>query len=184
MIDLNTRRFDKVHDAEGVNLLYGLNDLIKENVQPNYIICEIGSFRGVSSSLFAEFCKVLYCIDPWKPYSNDIDVVNNGMINDAEKEFDDRSQNYKNIIKRKDTSQASCTTFENNYFDLVYIDGSHSYQDVKNDIINWLPKIKQSGFISGHDFYHKSIKQAISETIGLDDIKTYSDSSWLKRVNI
>lgn len=184
MIDLNTRRFDKVYDANGINVLHGLYDLIKENIQPNYTICEIGSFRGVSSSLFAEFCKTVYCIDPWVPYSNNIDVVNQGMIDDAEREFNERSENYTNIIKIKSSSLEACKTFDDNYFDLVYVDGSHSYNDVKNDIVNWLPKIKQSGFISGHDFYHESIKRAIFETIGLEDIKTYSDSSWLKRTNI
>lgn len=184
MIDLETKRFCKHSRQRGINVLHGLYDLIKENITNNYVICEIGSYRGVSSSLLAEFCHKLYCIDPWIPYSNDIDGVSHSMIADAEKEFDERSANFTNIIKIKKSSLDACATFENHYFDMIYIDGSHSYQDVKNDITHWKEKIKPGGLISGHDYSIISVNKAISDTIGLHDIKTYSDSSWIKRINL
>lgn len=184
MIDLNTKRFCKIGVENGVNLLHGLHDLIQENISSNFIVCEIGSFRGVSASLFAEFCTKLYCVDPWKSYKSNFDNISEFTIEEAEREFDERMSNYKNIVKVKSTSLEACKNFDDHYFDLVYIDGSHAYEDVKNDIINWKSKIKPGGFISGHDFLIKDVNRAIEDTIGFDNIKQYADTSWIKQVNI
>ena len=40
----------------------------------------------------------------------------------------------------------------NGTFDLLFIDADHSYESVKQDIEDWLPKIKVGGKISGHDY--------------------------------
>lgn len=36
--------------------------------------------------------------------------------------------------------------------DLLYIDASHQYPEVKEDVELWYPKVKVGGVISGHDF--------------------------------
>ena len=36
--------------------------------------------------------------------------------------------------------------FEDESFDLVYIDASHWYKDVVKDIELWLPKVKKGGY--------------------------------------
>lgn len=36
--------------------------------------------------------------------------------------------------------------------DLVFIDCQHEYEGVKKDIQAWLPKVKDGGIISGHDY--------------------------------
>jgi cephalosporin hydroxylase len=40
--------------------------------------------------------------------------------------------------------------FKDNSIDFLFIDASHEYEDVKNDIKLWSPKVK--GIISGHDY--------------------------------
>jgi predicted O-methyltransferase YrrM len=42
--------------------------------------------------------------------------------------------------------------FKDEYFDIVYIDASHEYEFVKEDIIAWLPKVKKGGIICGDDY--------------------------------
>ena len=37
-------------------------------------------------------------------------------------------------------------------FDYIYIDADHSYESVKADIETWLPFVKPSGIIAGHDY--------------------------------
>jgi hypothetical protein len=72
--------------------------------------------------------------------------------------------------------------------DAVYIDGLHTYEGVKNDIIHWLPQTKK--VICGHDYYEDEeflkihphvagVKVAVDEMLGKPD-KIYSDGSWLK----
>jgi len=36
--------------------------------------------------------------------------------------------------------------------DFVYLDASHWYQDVRNDLDAWIPKVRVGGAVMGHDF--------------------------------
>ncbi len=42
--------------------------------------------------------------------------------------------------------------FPDIHLDWIYIDGAHDYTTVKNDLINSYSKIKQNGYIMGHDY--------------------------------
>jgi len=52
--------------------------------------------------------------------------------------------------------------------DLLYIDASHHYDVVCDDIRLWYPKIKKGGIISGHDF-------TVTTTDGMQVIKAIFD---------
>jgi hypothetical protein len=45
----------------------------------------------------------------------------------------------------------SCIVAQNSA-DLIFIDADHRYSKVKSDILQWYPKLKRGGVISGHDF--------------------------------
>ncbi len=47
--------------------------------------------------------------------------------------------------------------------DFVFIDGDHSTEGVRNDINAYTPKIKQGGYIMGHDWSWQSVKTAVLE---------------------
>jgi hypothetical protein len=38
----------------------------------------------------------------------------------------------------------------------IYIDADHSYNGVWDDLTAWLPKVKKSGVVSGHDYLNKN----------------------------
>jgi len=42
--------------------------------------------------------------------------------------------------------------FEDEHFDLVFIDANHTYEFVKEDISAWYPKVRVGGVLAGHDF--------------------------------
>lgn len=46
----------------------------------------------------------------------------------------------------------ACKKFKDSAFDIVYIDASHEYEPVLQDIKAWLPKVKKGGFICGDDY--------------------------------
>jgi len=60
---------------------------------------------------------------------------------------------------------------------MVYIDAAHDYENVKKDILVWLPKVKQGGIIAGHDVIIGGVKQAVVEIFG--NYKQFENTSWL-----
>jgi hypothetical protein len=51
-------------------------------------------------------------------------------------------------------------------FDFIYIDANHSYEEVREDLRLWFPKVKLGGIIGGHDYGFSAfpgVKQAVDE---------------------
>jgi hypothetical protein len=46
------------------------------------------------------------------------------------------------------------------------IDGDHSYEAVKKDIENYLPKMRSGGIIVGDDSYEADIQRALADAAG------------------
>ena len=49
------------------------------------------------------------------------------------------------------SSERAMKMFANEVFGLIFIDADHRYSYVKQDIIGWLPKVKEGGILCGHD---------------------------------
>jgi predicted O-methyltransferase YrrM len=47
--------------------------------------------------------------------------------------------------------------------DLIYIDGSHDYEDVKSDIKNYFKLLENNGIIFGDDYWISDVKRAVDE---------------------
>lgn len=80
---------------------------------------------------------------------------------------------YTNIIKGKvglftevipKESIEAAKDFNDGFLDFVYIDASHQYEQTKNDIKAWYPKVKDEGYIAGHDYFlYEGVKKAVDE---------------------
>ena len=62
--------------------------------------------------------------------------------------------------------------FKDKSVDFVFLDASEAYEGVKEDITNWLPKVKPGGILAGHDYYPEGYydwfpggKNAVNELI-------------------
>jgi hypothetical protein len=64
----------------------------------------------------------------------------------------------------------------------VYIDGNHQYESVKSDILLYSDKIKDGGYITGHDYWKKSVKMAVNELLG-EPLTVFSDHSWIFKID-
>jgi len=141
---------------------------------------EIGSFSGDSTEIFAQRFKKIYAIDPWK---NGIgDITDKVDMFEVYQQFIKKIKPYNNIEVIKDFSYNAYGRFEDKSIDLVYIDGLHTYDSVAKDIKLFLSKIKDKGFICGHDYRNKfpGVIRAVFEQLTKPD-KVFKDSSWVVR---
>jgi hypothetical protein len=133
------------------------NDLINI-IDKNLVICEIGVFKG-------EFSKIIF--DVLSPKELHLIDIFDGIMCSGDKDgnniiwtnLDEEYVNVKNIFSKnnnvyihKGFSNDILNGFEDNYFDMIYIDGDHSYGGVKSDLESSFLKIKNGGFICGHDY--------------------------------
>lgn len=165
----------------------------KRTVQPlidsinlnNAVMAEIGVYLGESTVLFAKCGKfqTIYAIDIWKNGFDPASKISEGRdMALVEADFDDKIKGYPSIKKMKMLSVEAASMIEDESLDLIYIDGSHLYEDVKADILAWTPKVKIGGIISGHDYtlsykHGKQVTQAVNELLGTPE-KCFPDFSW------
>ncbi|GAG06020.1 unnamed protein product, partial [marine sediment metagenome] len=77
-----------------------------------------------------------------------------------------------------DTINASMS-FEGRSVDFVYVDASHDYDSVKNDIYTWFTKLKQGGWMAGHD-YQYDVATAV-DMIFKNRVERILQNTWLVR---
>lgn len=74
------------------------------------------------------------------------------------------------LIPIQGNSQEVHKQVPDNACDLVFIDADHSYPAVKQDIINYKPKLKANGILSGHDIDFLGVNQAVNEMLEKYDV--------------
>jgi len=149
------------------------------------VVAEIGAYEGNLSEFFALHCKEVHCIDPWdaSAYVSDEYKLPHSefkqCLTKRKEMFYEKLKKYPNIKIIEDYSYNVYAQFPDHNFDCVYIDGNHSYEVVKSDIIQWKPKVKIGGILSGHD-YDSQVQKAVEELLG--KVETFEDSSWVKLI--
>ena len=89
---------------------------------------------------------------------------------------------------RKKSSEAF-KNFENNFFDMIYIDGNHLYDFVLSDLVNSLDKIKNDGLIICDDYKSDSgwfgdgVTKAINFLKNEKKIKVIDEHNFFNRHN-
>ena len=172
------RMFGLHDDKGGVNRTQGLFMMCEDLMIPEFVVAEIGSYAGVSSEVLALHCKEIHCIDTWEDWNHD------GIIFEAMRLFDDMRSLYPHIEKHHMRGEDAANLFPDEKFDLVYIDASHWYNDVINDIKTWLPKVKNGGYLAGHDYLEGiDVLYAVNDYFGkTHSITRYPDSTWVIKI--
>lgn len=68
--------------------------------------------------------------------------------------------------------------YQDHSLEFVYIDASHDYQSVKEDILTWFNKVKIGGIIGGDDYGWKGVEMAVKELIPGAQPIGIKDSNW------
>ncbi len=83
------------------------------------------------------------------------------------------------------TSVKAAELYQDKSLDFVLIDANHDYEEVKKDILAWIPKLKNNGVIAGDDYNPTSfpgVVQAVHEIFTNEQI-TFCDSCWVVKVD-
>ena len=132
-------------------------------------VCEVGVLRGAGLKRLAVPCvKMVHGVDQWAPYGEKSNYDLEKCFEQARKSADKLGKVQLITASSVDASQI----FLDDFFDLVYIDASHFYEQVCEDLQAWWPKVKVGGVFSGHDYVEKSrfgdefgVMQAVNEFV-------------------
>jgi len=123
----------------------------------NYL--EIGVFYGANILSVAKTYGLhedskLYCIDPWEDdyedyteYQNYISSVYDSYVYNIEN-FGVKNK----IITRRGYSHIEVPKFQDNFFDIIYVDGNHGPEYVLEDAVLSFRKLKYNGIIIFDDY--------------------------------
>lgn len=152
--------------------------LVVKQLPKDSKIVEVGSWLGRSISYFIvesinkQKNVQCYCVDIWEPYS---EIKDHPIFHDdgAYKTFmSNTSKISEYIIPIRGKSLDICKNFEDDFFDFIFIDAAHDYQNVYDDIKNWYPKLKKNCIIGGHDYYYTNeVARAVNDFFGQSNVK-------------
>lgn len=168
-------------------MMKGLYDLIEyiNGFSPTseMKMVEIGSYLGESTLVFASKFKEVITIDPFLDnYDPNDETCQHASLSKVHKQFLLNIGEATNIKHIQKISDDAIIDLKKQSFDFIYIDGLHTYDQIKKDIKNYLPLVKKGGFIAGHDYHpnHQGVIDGVNEMLEID--QTFSDTSWIKRV--
>lgn len=159
------------------------------------ICVEVGSWLGRSAAYFAEQAHlfearepediergeeplVLHCVDTWEGSEEHKQYV---ASHDVYTEFCENVEGFiimGSIVPVRGKSVEVAATYEDGSVEFVFIDASHEYADVREDIQAWWPKLRAGGYFGGHDINWPGVHRAVQESFpGVLPL----GSSWLVR---
>jgi len=160
------------HDTSGLDLM-ALQDLARIFTREEGFSVEVGSWAGLTARAIlngSPDSHRLYCVDHWLGNENDrIGEVAKQIGHDAAVRTFCRNMNehlFTRLFPLVGSSKTWASVFDWKYIkpDLVFIDASHDYDDVLNDINVWSKIVRPGGAICGHDYTtFPGVKKAVDE---------------------
>lgn len=123
------------------------------------LLVELGTHRGNSYCAFCQAIAALklncraMAVDTWE---GDIHMGHEeGLLDELRRYHDPRYDSFSTLLEG--TFDNSRTYFEPNSIDLLHMDGTHTYEAVKQDFATWRDAISNQGIVLFHDIaVHRS----------------------------
>ncbi len=167
---------------------------LAERAGEHRVIVEIGSYLGRSTRAMLDHMKedgIVYAMDDWKGprdvyltkkerdnlifrFMENVEATKHMNWNIEEGKLHmivgDYGLTYQDWDERKIRP------------DLVFIDGSHEYKDVKRDILFWKDRVVSGGLLCGHDYgYFEDVTVAVTELLGKVEVAE-GTTIWFKEM--
>jgi predicted O-methyltransferase YrrM len=160
-------------------------EFLARTARKSRAIIEIGCYFGRSAMALADNTDgIVVCIDPYMGLYNSPNQNIRLDFNDTV--YEDFLYNLSEHIKSGKLVHFRCTVDEVDMnempaADLVFIDGDHSYEGCKKDIL-FAQSIVHNGIIAGHDWGtpgYQGVDQSVRELLGEPNVV---DTLWWVRV--
>lgn len=157
-----------------------LFNMVADKAKDGMNFVEIGSFLGGSicylgQKIYARNIVLnMTAIDNWK-----FDNISTGHLQLTSKDKSYYEQ-FEDNVKKCGLSVCPiigdsldvAKIMKDKSIDFLFIDGCHEYPYVKDELIAWLPKMKENSILGGHDYSSSDgIRQAVSEVLSGFEIK-------------
>ena len=195
--DIYNNFFPLPEDSRGWNSCSDIfkNLIIKTNPS---VIVEVGTWKGASAINMAKILKELnldckiYCVDTWLgalefwtnyAHTEERDLMLKHGYPQIYYQFlsnvvHNNLQDYILPLPLPSNIAYKVLLSEGIGADLIYIDGSHEYEDVKSDIQNYKKILKSGAVMFGDDVPWPGVNQAIDEILG-NKIKIVENNYWI-----
>ncbi len=157
----------------------GFLQVLKENFSENLSLCgiEIGCFKGEFARYLLENLPILRLtsIDPLE--LSDLDI--RGCYEDIKENTESFGKRFRLLNLFSDEA----IKILDGQYDFVFIDGDHSYEQCRKDILNYSCLIRAGGIIAGHNYHiadnsaHPGVHTSVNEIFG-NRVKLAKDFIW------
>jgi predicted O-methyltransferase YrrM len=142
---------------------------------------EIGVERGTTTrQLLTAFPGLhMIAVDAWaahEPYED-------WPMEEIKREFLTCAESLPGRITIMNTSSVSAAKkIPDGSLDFVFIDAEHTYEAVIQDIAAWAPKVRDGGFVTGHDYSRKcpGVRLAVDEIYPQASVDCISAVWWVR----
>lgn len=183
------------------------SDIFRKLVEENRpsVVVEVGTWLGASAIHMAKVAKELslntkmYCVDTWLgaqefwTWAAGTPERNLKLKNGYPQVYFDFLSNVVEhgvqdvIVPVPNTSFVGSLVLGSMGVraDLIYIDASHEYVDVKNDIASYMPLLKSGGIMFGDDMNGgwPGVMRAVNESFG-GNLQVYQNNFWIYRKDV
>lgn len=148
---------------------------------------EIGTREGklAEALLRAEPRLELMVVDAWGMHARADNVSDFSIAAHTDASWQ-RLTKYRPRVLLTSDSIAASKWVADGTLDLVFLDGDHSYDGVKADLLAWAPKLKRGGILSGHDYNSdfpevvQAVREFLASALDGKNMRLWaaSDSTW------
>ncbi len=134
-----------------------------------FVACEIGSYVGASATFLGAAASlkegVVHCLDTW-----DNRAMAEEPPRDTYAEFLHNTDRFRSwIVPHRGESMRLAGEVPNE-LDLLFLDGDHSYEAVRDDLATFVPKFRARGLLLLHDWQSEPVQRALADYPARDQL--------------
>ena len=115
---------------------------------------ELGVWNGEHAEVLCQYNPELslLCVDAWEDFATRSKHPCPEAFVKVRLETEHRLSKYPGARILKQFNDDAARDVPPGSLDFIFVDASHSYEAVLNDLETWVPKVKSGGIVSGHDY--------------------------------